>query len=308
MLQLLNICFQLFFLVALGLFLKKKGYLGKEVEHKLNLIVTKVIIPFSLLNTSNSPYDPNIKTSVVIMFIVAVSYYIFAYLYGYTLGRFVYKEDKDAAKVFCNCIVFANTLFIGLPIINSVLGGTGVILCIIYNLVFNLFFYPIGVPFYDKKTKYSPALSNISSMIKDPPLIASIFTLFLYLTPYRLPTFIYDSLQLIANLMTPLSMILLGAMLSKAKIKDIFSVKAIYLISFSRLIFLPLIMFSFSLLFPDLKDIFYVATILTALPTGSLNSIYAKKYCNNIDIVNFSILQSMVLMLFTLPFWIIIAR
>lgn len=302
--SIIGVLFQIFALIVLGFLLKKKSFIDDHFEKKLNLFVVKIVLPFSILISSNNEFNSELSKSVFAMAILSFSYYAFTMIYGYLTGKVFYKDNNAAVKVFTNCTVFANTIFLGLPLIGSIFGKTGVLLAIIYNLMYNLFFYSFGIAFYQNQKKFDKVV--LLAMLKDPAIIASIVTIIIYLSPFRLPPVGYDFIQLVANLMTPLSMILLGASLTKINLQDMVKHTRLLFISFSRLAILPALMYGISFLFPTYKFVFQVAIILTALPVGSLNNVIAQRYDNHVSITTISIVQSMLLMLITLPIWLMI--
>ncbi len=302
--NIIGVLFQIFTLIALGFLLKKKHFFDDHFEKQLNLFVVRIVVPFAILASSNNEFNSDSSLSVITMAIISFCYYVFAMLYGYFSGKIFYKQNTAATKVFTNCTVFANTIFLGLPLIGAIFGKAGVLLAIIYNLMYNLFFYSIGLAFYRNEHRVDAKL--LLSIIKDPAIISSILTIILYLSPYSLPAFGYDFIQLIANLMTPLSMLLLGASLTRIKINKLLRHRNLLFISFSRLLILPGLMYGISLFFPQHKFVFQIAIILTALPVGSLNNVFAQRYDNHISITTISIVQSMLLMMITLPLWLML--
>ena len=74
-----------------------------------------------------------------------------------------------------------------------------------------------------------------------------------------------------------------------------------------KLILFPLIIFSLLLIFRIRGEVAIIITILTALPSGLLNAILAKQYNCNPKYATRTVVQSMVLMIATLPIIITIA-
>ena len=106
----------------------------------------------------------------------------------------------------------------------------------------------------------------------------------------------------------PVSMMLIGCSLAEVKVKEIMKDFYSYLVSAFRMILFPLAM---TLVFYFIKVPAIVAgscIVLTALPAGSLNVIYAQQYNCETGYASKTVVQTMVIMIVTVPLMIILVN
>lgn len=295
---------QIFFMVFLGMVLRRKGLLSNEFQANLSVLITHVILPFSILSSSNRPFDKSMINPLLITVAVAGAYYILALVIGYFLGQRVFPTKPGNAALFTTCTTFANVGFLGFPVINTIFGSEGMIYAVIYNMLYNLFFYTIGTSLLNRQD--SGIDIRLSRLLRDPAILTSLISILIYVSPLRFPAFAYDTFSLIGNMITPLSMFLIGASLVGTSIKSVIVNKEALLVSFMRLVFFPLLVLAVAQFFPEYKFVFSVLIVLTSLPVGSLNTIFAKIFNLDVQFASTVTIQSMLLMVVSLPVYLFV--
>lgn len=295
---------QIFFLVFLGMFLRRKGLLSNEFQANLSVLITNIILPFSILSSSNQAFDTSMLKTLLIAVGVTVGYYLFALGLGLGLGKKIFPSNRQKSGLFATCTTFANVGFLGFPVINTIFGSSGMIYAVLYNMLYNVFFYTIGTSLIN--TQETEVSIKPSRLLRDPAILSSIIAITIYVSPLRFPALVYNTFQMIGDMITPLSMFLIGASLVGSSIKYIFSNKPALLTSALRLVVLPFLIYLVSLLFPEHQYVFSVLIILTALPVGSMNTIFAKLFHSDVDFASTVTIQSMLLMIITLPLWLLL--
>jgi hypothetical protein len=161
---------------------------------------------------------------------------------------FIRDRDKNTQTIFRFGVVFSNCAFMALPLQQALLGSEAVFYGSSFIAVFNLFVWThgYGIMKIDPENKGQKKSGQMifSQLIKTllNPGIASVFLgLFLFLTSTKLPFFIQKPIQYLAALNTPLPMIVIGFYVASVKDFSILKDKKMFLASFLRLIFIPLL-------------------------------------------------------------------
>ena len=159
------------------------------------------------------------------------------------------------------------------------------------------------------KTTFSPSTANKNDFGVDAKLflnsgvISAIIGLIIFRYSIVLPTYISSTLSILGEATTPLSMIVIGAMLEGFSLKELFANYKLYIISAFRLLIIPLALL-FSLKYFDFnKTMVGVAVLITAMPAAANTTILAKQYNDNSSgVAAQGVFISTLLSIFTIPF------
>lgn len=292
---------KIFLMVLFGYILKKLKIITDQFQSQLSNLLIKAILPISILSSSCNEFSKELSKGLLITAIVCLIYYISS-LFIITMVSKKLHVNKETKKIFITMTVFANVGFIGFPIATELFGNDGILYAVIYNMFFQIFFFTYGTNLLSNKGSF-----KITDLLNSPVTISSFLAIIIYLSPFRFPLFISESLSTVGGMMVPLSMMIIGCSLVGIKPSEILKDKYSYLVSLLRLVLLPLITFLCLLVFDIKGEVAIIITILTALPSGSLNAILAEQYNCNPKYATRTVVQTMVLMIITLPIIIAIA-
>ena len=118
----------------------------------------------------------------------------------------------------------------------------------------------------------------------------------------KLPVFINDTLELLGDLTTPLSMLIIGSMLCESPSKECFFYKKLYLIVFIRLLFIPACIYFILKGIVNDKLLLSIPVILTSMPIATNAAIMANKYKANESLASQLVFLSALLSIITIPF------
>ena len=115
--------------------------------------------------------------------------------------------------------IFSNTGFMGYPIMKALFGNDAVFYTALFNILFNLEVFTLGVILInygnDVKMKLNP--KNLLS----PGVVASIIAIFIYFLEIPIPDVIANSCGMVGDMTTPLAMMIIGATLANIKVKEL---------------------------------------------------------------------------------------
>ena len=92
---------------------------------------------------------------------------------------------------------------------------------------------------------------KIKKVLVNPAIIAVYIGIPIMLLNIKLPSFLIDTTKIVGDMTAPISMIIVGSILSKVRIKDVFKEVSIYYEALIKLIIIPLILISFVLDFTN---------------------------------------------------------
>lgn len=199
---------------------------------------------------------------------------------------------------------FMNTAFIGYPVIQAVYGEEAVFFASTSGIPFNLAIYTIGIIMLTKNRGDGTKI-NFKNVLT-PPLIATFISIFIFAFNVHVPAFIDETCDLMAGAAIPLSMFVVGSSLGDVPLKEAFSDKRMYLLSFVRLIVCPII--TWLLLRPFIESRVMLGTIiiLAATPMPVIATILGIQYGRDGVESSKGIFLSTVLSMLTMPAIILI--
>ena len=301
MVQVYFVFFKVFVCFVLGFVLNKDRVLDLRGEKVLTEILLRAVLPFMIISSSQTNFSFEELRGMGAMFAFGTAYYALAIV----LSRLAYRQTKtsdDDQRVMTTCTVFANTGFVGFPLMRALYGDRGLLLAAVFNLVYNAFFYTYGGHLISKKPHF-----KLSELFRSTVSTASIVAIVLFIVPWRMPGFINATISMIGDMSVPMSMMIMGSQLASVDLRRQFFDWKPYVVSFARLILIPAValiaVWALGHAFSIKPDTMKVMVLMCALPCGSLNVLYAEKYDTSPDLCTRIVTTSTVLMLVTLLFW-----
>lgn len=288
-------------ILVLGFFLGKWKLISTNTNKELTNLLLTVFMPASLFLAFPAEYD---ETSLSLFFYGLVAG-IFIMVILIILSRILFNKlwFKGGLRFESQfAFIFNNATFLGYPIVVNTFGPTGVIAYCGFIIAFNIALFSYGIWLFEHKL----SLKLFRSVILNPNILAVLLGMVLFLSGLRLPSFIMNSVGFVGGATTPLSIICIGFMLSRADLKSLAKKWRLIIVALSQLILGPLITFWVLTVLKFPTEVITVCTLIQALPTATSLGLFATKYGgNNIEsseLVTVSTLFSVV----TMPLMILI--
>ena len=160
---------------------------------------------------------------------------------GKILGRFFSKEQYER-KIYTYSLICANFGYIGKPLVASVFGSQGVYEFDIFTITLNILVYAYLVPSLAQEEKSNKV--GLLRRIFSPITVALLVGILLGMTGWsrHLPGFVLKTMDNLSGCVGPVAMILTGFVIGGFHLPDILKIKRVYIVSFLRLLILPLVM------------------------------------------------------------------
>ena len=288
---------KLFLLLVLGFVLFKCHIFDEYTNKKISALIVNVASPM-LIISSIAGVEGNDKSIVFLMIGAGILMYIGFIILGKIINRIFPFPKKDWPVYEC-MVVFANTGFMGYPVLLDVFGQEAVFYASLIHMAFNFFVYTYAILCLTKSDDSEFKL-NFKQLLT-PGIVLIFIGILIYLIDMQLPSVLMDTINSVGSLTAPLSMMMIGSSLAVYPIKDSFTDWRSYVFAFVRLIIVPFMTMIVCRLL-HINPYYANITIITnAMPVGSMVLMLATQYNANVKIVTKNIVVSTLLSVITIP-------
>lgn len=265
----------MFILILIGILSYKIKLIDQEGNKRLSDIVLMLVNPLVIFLSYQREFDKTLLSGLLISLVLGVATHLVAILLGYVALKKKGHEADIALERFG--IVYSNCGFIGIPLVNGVIGSEGVFYLTAYLTIFNLAVWTHGMLTVSGKSDRKTLLKALLS----PSIIATFIGFLFFLFRIMLPNLVYEAFSYIGNMNTPLPMLVAGITIAQTDMKKILTKFRIYYITILKLLVIPFGMFFIFNLFP-IPDIVLLTSILAvSCPTAVTVSLFAIRYDKN---------------------------
>ena len=288
---------KLFLLLILGFVLFKCHIFDEYTNKKISALIVNVASPMLIISSIAGVEGSN-KSIVFLMISAGILMYIGFIILGKIINRIFPFPKKDWPVYEC-MVVFANTGFMGYPVLLDVFGQEAVFYASLIHMAFNFFVYTYAIMCLTKGDDSEFKL-NFKQLLT-PGIILSFVGIFIYLFDIQLSSVLMDTINSVGSLTAPLSMMMIGSSLAVYPIKDSFTDWRSYVFAFVRLMIVPFVTMIVCRLLHI--DAYYanITIITNAMPVGSMVLMLATQYNANVKIVTRNIVVSTLLSVITIP-------
>lgn len=288
---------KLFLLLILGFILFKCHIFDEYTNKKISALIVNVASPMLIISSIAGVEGSN-KSIVFLMIGAGILMYIGFIILGKIINRIFPFPKKDWPVYEC-MVVFANTGFMGYPVLLDVFGQEAVFYASLIHMAFNFFVYTYAIMCLTKGDDSEFKLNF--KQILTPGIILIFVGIFIYLFDIQLPSVLMDTINSVGSLTAPLSMMMIGSSLAVYPIKDSFTDWRSYVFAFVRLMIVPFVTMIMCRLLHI--DAYYanITIITNAMPVGSMVLMLATQYNANVKIVTRNIVVSTLLSVITIP-------
>lgn len=288
----------LFIMILVGFYGSSRKIIPPEINKGLTNILIQIALPFMILTSFIFSYDNNIKSNLIKTFYYSIIAYIIMIAISYLILLPV-KNHKKTILHFAN--VFTNTGYIGFPILLSIYGPEGVIYGSIFNMFFVLFLWTYGLALFKGNFNKKELISEIKTILLNPSIIAVCLGIIIMIYNINLPNALLSSMNSIGNITGPLSMIIVGVILSKIKLKEYLTDWTLYYGIVVKLIVIPMVIYFAFLFLGNSSMAINTVIIMTAMSASTMTSILAENFDKEKEYAAIIVSLTTLLSLITVP-------
>ena len=256
--------------ILIGMIGAKKKILKADFNRGLTWLVINVFLVASIFSSvlSMDASSLSAREFGTIMLLLWVTYLLTYLISGIVIRLLPIKGEKAAQLELLMSSV--NTLFITLPVVETIYGAKGAFIVALGCIPFNVIIYTYGIARLRGSREGGFRLKDILSA----PLLATVAATLLFLLRVPVPGAVRGILSSLSAATVPLSMLLVGSSLGNIKFAKALRDKSMILLAAERFLLAPLITFFVMKLFgvdPMLRNIMVItaatpsAIIVTAL-------------------------------------------
>lgn len=288
---------KIIFSMAIGFFLYKVKILSKDFNTASSKLLINVGLPCSMF-VAIATMESEDTGSVYELLIVGVLVYVFLGLVAILVSKLMKAEGATDGIIRC-LLIFGNVSFLGIPVVESLYGSTGVFYMAILNVHFNVFCFTYGVYLIAKGGEGEDKFSYKD--ILSPAVVSIVLALIIYLTGLKLPNIITEPLDFVGDITSPMAMITLGSIIATFSLKELFTQWKFYVLSALKMLILPAITFIVLRAIIGPGDITNVVTIYVAMPTASVISMMSVTYKSDSKTATYGVGLMNILCIVTIP-------
>lgn len=258
----------MFILIGIGAYLMKKGYLTDQGAKDLGAVLLRIVIPCVVIKSYITEYSEERVRDLAVSAAMAAVALIVAMVIAELVFRKKHRVENFAAA-------YCNVGFIGIPLVQAVLGEEAVFYLAAFVALLNILQWTYGV-WILAGDRNAVRLKTVAT---NPVVLAFVVGVLLFLLRIPVPSILVSVLSSVAAMNTPLAMIILGTYVARTSVREIVAVKSVYLCSLIRLVVIPAATLLALCLIPGVRmEIRQVVLIACCTPAGSNVAIFARQY------------------------------
>lgn len=284
-------------LMAVGIYLSRKGFLSPQGTKDLGAILLRIIIPCVIVKSYITTYSRERLLELALSAGLALAAFVLAMGIAYLVyGK--RRRIENFASAFCNAG------FIGIPLAQAVIGDEGVFYMAASVALLNLFQWTYGVYIMtDRRDSISA-----KTIAKNPVVIAIVIGIALFLSRLPVPGIVTSTLGHIAGMNTPVAMILMGTYMAKLPWRKLLDKRA-YGCVLLRLVVIPAVVLAVFWALPiSNQNVALAAYLAAATPVGANICVFAQQYDCDYEFSVVTVCLSTVLSIVTVPLMVSLAQ
>ena len=284
-------------LMAVGFICRQLRILNDEVVAGLSQLLMKVTLPATIVMSMQKDFSTSLLEESLLTLAISAAVYFAGTLIATLLARLL-RPGKSATPVWQFALTFPNVGYMGFPVTNAIFGDSCLMYTSMANVSFNVMAFTFGIGLVSKDGRQKGGWRKI---LINPAIISAVLGFALFLFSFRLPAPLAEGAQMTANMTTPLSMLVVGALLAKYDLKTVFKGWKMYPLIAVRLLVLPLLIvwpLHHFIMNPVMRG---VLIILPAMPAAALTAIFAEAFGGDSQLASRLVFVSTIASVLTIP-------
>lgn len=290
----------LFLILFLGALLVRLKVLKAEDSKVLSKLTLYLIIPCVIINAFQVEFSPEIRGGLLLALCAALAIQLCTIFFSQLLKKPLRLDPVEQCSA-----VYSNAANLVIPLISAMLGDEWIIFTCPFTAsqLFLIWSHGKSVLCGEKGFQIKTVLTNTN-------LIAVFVGIVMLLTGFSFPSPIQDAVASVSGTVGPISMLVTGMILSGMDLKKVFTYKRVWLVTFLRLVLLPipaLLLVKFSgmaALVPGGETVLLIVLMASATPTAGMITQMSQVYGQDADYASAINVVSTLMCIFTLPVFV----
>lgn len=261
-------------LLLVGVFCVKKEYLSERSTDALSKLVLNVVNPAVIFSAYLRERESEMMKNLLISLGLSALVMVVGILLARILLRGKNPEDSAIERVSA---VYSNCGFMGIPLVNALLGSEGVFYLTGFITVFNALIWTHGIMSISGEKE----LKSCGRILKSSSILAILAGLLFFFLGIGVPSMIRDALTHIGNMNTPLAMIVAGATIARIDLRNTVKNLRLYAVAAVKLILMPLVTFAAVGFLPIAPEVKLTIVLSMAAPSAVTCTLFAITHKKN---------------------------
>ena len=290
----------LFLILTLGYFIFKIKLVDDNFTKQFSALVIKVTMPALLLSSVLDITERQPLRDVLTSFGIAVAlFFIVMPIVGFLLAK-LFRVKRNSTGLYVFMATFSNVGFMGFPVISALAGEVGLFYAAIYNLVFNVAVFTLGVWLVNHDKDGESSGFDIK-LLMSPGVIAALLAIALYSMNIKLPVLLCDAIGSVGSITSPSAMLIIGCTLAIMDVKTVFSDWRLYPWILIKQIVIPILLWIPLAMIIKNEILLTVTFILFLMPVANNAVLFANTYNGDAELAARSVFLTTLLSLLTVP-------
>ena len=289
----------LFSVIGCGIFAYKMKLIDEHTSKSMTGYLNTVAIPIFLITAVGTEPISDGSINIVYCGIVMACYYIFGFG-GVYLYCYLTKKSRGKRAVYTCMSVIPNCAFVGLPLTKLLIGEQAVPYIGIMMTAFNIVFFTVGMQMFNNNEKFT-----FRSLLT-PMNCATVIMLVLLLCNIQLNTYVYQFLNNITAIVSPMCLLIIGVNIAKTPILEALKKPVIWILSALKLIIFPVLVQLIIAPFHFPVDMRMALLIGTACPGSTMACVIANQNNLEPELASQSVAHSTVFSMLTMTVLIVV--
>lgn len=288
----------LFLLLATGFAAGRLRFLDEASSKGLSRFLVNFILPALVISSMQQPFSPALRDEAFLVLGVSFGVYALAFLLAWLLVKVEGAKGGEAGAHAFGA-VFTNAIFMGFPVIEAFFGKESLFLASIYNIPFQLLAFSVGAWILAKSGGAHMRLGF--SAFVTPAAVAALAGFGLFVGGVAIPEPLLSAARLLGGTTTPLSMVLVGAMLSRMPLRKAVGNPRLYVTSLFRLVLFPATLWLVLKALGCTGLLLGLPVVVAAMPVAANAAILAEAYGGDAGTASSLVFITTVLSVLTIP-------
>lgn len=308
----------LFLLIAAGFSCAKLGYISSSVSKGLSEFVINFVTPCVILNAFQSQMqNADIGRLLIAVAAAAGSMVVPILLFRLAFAGLRSRRGREAARSAAAsgrstskialmefASVYSNCGFMGLPLLEAIFGGEGIVYGTMYIIVFNLLVFTHGIMIISGE-RFS--FKSLGRALLSPAILAVGASFAMFALKIRLPEPFYGAVGHMAALNTPLPMVIIGVRIAESNLREFFTDRLLLPPVLIRNLIIPLCTLCALLVLGLRGPMLGICVLTAAMPVAGNTVIFAERYNANAQYASGVLTLSTLASILTVPFIVTLA-
>ncbi len=292
----------LFIMIGVGFLCAKTGMLSRRGGKQLTNILFWIVTPAVIVQSFQMDFDREIMIKLGWSALCS----IIAHLVGILLITIFFRRYNGEASesVLKYSVVFSNNGYMGIPLALAMSGNMGVVYVSATLVIFNIINFTYGIWLFQK----NKAGFNWKKILLNPGVLGVAIGLPFFFLSIQLPEIVSMPLGMLADMNTPLAMLVCGSLLATCDFKGWYKDRGLWPTLISRLILVPAIVLGILLAIGVPEDVRLPLMAAISCPTAMAATMFANMFNGDVKLASKLVAVTTLFSIVTIPVFVALAK